>query len=128
MKAVLVLGSNHGDRMGNIKKAIEYVGNVSTVVELSEIYESPDCLGSGKKYLNAVLVIETAMEENALNCKFKMYEERNGRNEMMRNIGEVPIDIDIVIVGEAVRRPKDFNSAYFKKGFERLTPFGTVSR
>lgn len=120
MKAVLVLGSNCGDRRGFILRAGEMVSASCTVLGASDIYESPDCLGSGRRYLNMVLEVESPLPEESLNSLFKSFECACGRSQMARERGEVPVDIDIVLWGGFIRRPSDFRAAYFRRGYENM--------
>ena len=120
MRGYLVAGTNYGDRRANLLAAISYVGSICNITGQSEIYESPDFLGSGSPYCNVVLEIETPKCETELEVMFKDYEFRAGRTSQRRERGEVPVDIDIVIWDDRIRRPLDFNSAYFRKGFSQI--------
>lgn len=117
MTAILTIGSNCGDREEFLAKSLEYLGKICKIITSSSIYESPDYLGSGSKYLNSVVMIETDLEESSLNNYLKIIERECGRNDETRRRGEVPADIDIVIWNGEVRKPKDFCSTYFKRGF-----------
>lgn len=120
MRAVLAIGSNYGFRQANVSKALEWLGSHSKVIRTSGIYESPDCYGGGKKYMNSIVEIETGQEEEQLNLLFKEYEIQSGRDETRRKRGEVPVDIDIVMWGPEIRRMSDYNAQYFKKGYAAL--------
>ena len=120
MKAVLVLGSNVGDRERSILDAIEFLIGKGEIESLSTLYETPDCLGSGMKYMNAVIGFDTPLEESAFNIMLKEYETSCGRDVERRMKGEVPIDIDIVIWGREIRRPEDYRANYFQEGYRQL--------
>ena len=120
MKAVLVIGSNIGNRVENIKKAICFLENYCMIIRQSGVYESKDCLGSGKRYMNCVLELETLLNEDILSAEIKKYELSAGRTIEGKKRGEVAIDIDIVIWENTILRPSDFNSLYFKLGFTKL--------
>lgn len=120
MTGILVIGSNYGLRENALSRALDYLKLWGQISAKSDFYETPDMLGSGKIYLNAVVELQTSLEENELAVLLKEYETANGRDTEKRSRGDVPIDIDIVIWEGKVRRHKDFNAAYFKKGFNRI--------
>ena len=120
MTSVLVIGSNYGDRIHNVKKAIDFLGDRYEILNCSEIYESPDLLGTGAPYLNAVVEISISNDEDEVNRVLKKFEADSGRDAVRRSRGEVPVDIDIVIWNEEIRRQKDYESAYFLKGYEQI--------
>lgn len=120
MKAVLVIGSNMGNRVETIKKALSFLENYCVIICQSDIYENKDCLGSSKRYMNCVLELETLLNKDILSAKIKKYELSAGRTLEGKKRGEVAIDIDIVIWEDTILRPLDFNSVYFKLGFTKL--------
>lgn len=120
MRTLIAIGSNCGDRAGAVRSAIVYLNNCGTVSATSGIYESPDCIGSGCPYMNAVVELLTELDESELNLRFKALEARMGRTAECRGRGEVPLDVDIVTWGNTIRRPKDFRAAYFIYGYNRL--------
>ena len=120
MKGIIVIGSNSGEREKNIEDAIIFIGKLSSITKMSPVYESPDCLGSGKKYLNAVIMIDTHLSEQSLNGMFKDYERKAGRSEEKNMLGDVPIDIDVVVWNNDIRRAKDFNAKYFIIGYQNM--------
>lgn len=122
MKALVVVGSNCGDREDRVASAISFLRLHGNITAQSGIYESEDCLGTGRKYMNAVLELESALDEEEINSRCKEYERNCGRDQECRKRGEVPVDIDVVVYGEEVRRLMDYNSAYFKKGLDLLQP------
>lgn len=120
MKAVLVLGCNAGRRDVALKNAIIFVASLGVILKCSDIYETPDCLGIGKQYLNMVIELETALDESSLNLRLKNYEIACGRDRDMRERGEVPMDIDLVIWEGEVRRSSDFGASYFRRGYDHM--------
>lgn len=120
MKGIIVIGSNFGDRVLNIHEALSFIKTKCLIVNSSNIYETPDILGVGCPYMNIVIEIETDWEENILNECFKSFEMKAGRNDLRRRRGEVPIDIDIVIWGDVIRRNKDFQAKYFLLGYNQF--------
>lgn len=122
MRAVLVIGSNTGKRAETIRKAIDFLNRHIKMLETSDIYETPDCLGNGKKYLNQVIKIETDNCYDDLNRLLKKFEIECGRDPESRRLGDVPIDIDIVVWEGEVKRKTDYNATYFQKGYNTMRP------
>lgn len=120
VKAVIAVGSNYGERRYNILRAITFLENCCRVIRKSDIYETPDCLGTGMPYLNSVIEILTDRNEEELNSSFKLLECKSGRDSIRRKRGEVPLDIDIVVWDGAIRRPSDYKAAYFRIGYHQL--------
>lgn len=120
MKAILVLGSNSGCREKNITAAVKLLETCCIINKSSDIYESPDKNGMNKNYLNMVLEAETCLSENDLNKLLKSFEVKCGRTETCRKRGDVPIDMDIVLWEDEIKRPADYKAQYFKIGYEAL--------
>lgn len=118
---ILVLGSNTADRERAIESALEFLRGEGEMAEHSSIYESPDMLGKGNRYLNSVTRLRTYRDMTRLHSSIKDYEHRCGRTSSMKERGEVPIDIDIVVWNGKVVRQSDFNASYFKKGFKEIS-------
>ena len=118
--AVLVMGSNFGEREAILQSSLSRMADFCSVVRRSEIYESNDCLGKGRKYLNIVLQIATLSDEPEIIRRLKLLECEFGRTLESRERGEVPLDIDIVIWNGEIRRPVDFKSAYFICGYKKM--------
>lgn len=131
MKAVLVIGSNcpgapvsgqekEDGRSRNIRSAMEALERMGYITRVSPVYETPDCLGSGHRYMNAVICLETPYSEGILTGMLKQLETDMGRDEECRRAGLVPLDIDIVIFDDEIRRPADYSAAYFQTGYKNL--------
>ena len=121
-KAIISLGSNCGDKIANVKSALEWLSE-SNAVELiasSGIYETPEIHGRAITYMNAVAVISFDLNTDEINSEFKKYEVSFGRTEACRKSGLVPIDIDIVLLNSEVIRPQDYNSQFFTIGFNEI--------
>lgn len=120
MKALLSIGSNVGNRKENIEAALRFLTLHASEINYSPVYESPDCRGSHKRYLNAVVDMETEVDAERLNREIKRFEIERGRDEQARERKEVPVDIDIVMWDGNIKRMEDYRSAYFQKGLEFL--------
>jgi len=96
--AYLGLGSNVGDRRGNLLAAAEALGalRMSSVYETApqgEVLDQPD-------FLNAVVEIETDLSPEELLAHCKRIESELGRQAGGVRHGPRPIDIDILLLGE----------------------------
>jgi len=96
--AYLGLGSNVGDRRGNLAAAAEALGarRISSFYETApqgEVLDQPD-------FLNAVVEIETELGPEDLLKQCKAIESELGRRAGGVRHGPRPIDIDILLLGD----------------------------
>ncbi len=120
-KITLSLGSNFGDRTAFVTAALHWLQQVISVSKSSSIYETPELHGKGAPYMNAVVTGETDKTFIQLNNEIKNYEYSCGRNAETRNLGIVPIDIDIVIWNDDILRPADFSHSFFRIGYRECS-------
>jgi len=98
----LGLGSNLGDRQGNLKRALEALTGKVKVVKVSSIYETePVGFLYQPRFLNAVCKVETGMEPLELLGFVKNIERELGRRQSFRDAPR-EIDIDILLYGDVV--------------------------
>ena len=98
----LGLGSNLGDRMGNLRLAVERLSEKVTVKGLSSAYETaPVGYEEQPAFLNAALSGTTELEPLGLLEYVKRIEDDLGRRPSFRNAPR-PIDIDILFYGDRV--------------------------
>ena len=103
MKRVyLSLGSNIGDREGNLRKAVERLAAQEIrVLHTSRIYETePVDYKEQAWFLNQVVEAETALFPMQLLTRIGRVERELGRRRTVRN-GPRTIDIDILFYGAA---------------------------
>ncbi|KAJ3319985.1 trifunctional dihydropteroate synthetase [Boothiomyces sp. JEL0866] len=96
--AYLAVGSNLGDRHGNIQRAISELRSRNIKVkDTSFLYETaPMYVEDQPKFLNAALLVETKLNPEELLIQLKDIERKLGRDfEAVRN-GPRPIDLDIL--------------------------------
>lgn len=118
--AVLSLGSNCGDRIYNVRKALDWIGSITEECNMSPIYETPEIHGIGNPYMNAVCKCKTDITLPTIIELTKRYELENGRDEECRKRGDVPIDIDVVVWDENTIRPQDYARSFFKIGYRMI--------
>ena len=101
-RVFLGLGSNVGDRLQYLSKAVEQLSLAGTVVRASSVYET-DAVGMGdaRAFYNMSVEVETSLSPEDFLKKVKMIE---------RNVGRTPgthmkpreIDIDVLLYGDTV--------------------------
>jgi len=104
-KIYLGLGSNIGDRLTNLKFAIDEIGKSDRcrVLKSSAVYETTP-FGDVKQdnFYNAVIEIETALGFFDLYHFIKSIERKAGREEAKEKWGPRELDIDIIFYNEFI--------------------------
>ncbi|MBC5821234.1 MAG: GTP cyclohydrolase I FolE2 [Candidatus Eremiobacteraeota bacterium] len=96
----LGLGSNLGDRQGNIVQALQKLRASLAIEAVSAYYEAPPALGAqGPAYLNVAVRARTALEPVALEAFLRDAELAVGR-QSTQPLAARPIDIDILLIDE----------------------------
>ena len=106
-RAVIALGSNLGDRAGHLHRAVEVLKRlpgtrvlaVSAFIETAPVDVPPAY--QDLSFLNGALILETALEPEALLDELNRLEAEAGRVRAERN-GPRPLDLDIILY-EGVR-------------------------
>jgi 2-amino-4-hydroxy-6-hydroxymethyldihydropteridine diphosphokinase len=106
-RVFLSLGSNVGERAGNIRAALEALRERGVrVVRESALYETePVEMRAQEWFLNSVAEVETADEPEALMAKLLVIERGMGRvRDAAQTAEKLPrsIDLDILLYGERV--------------------------
>ena len=117
---VLSLGSNNPDRERQMQSAISWLGSQLLDVRVSAIHETSPDNGIGAPYLNAVAMASTDMDIDQVTALVKHWETQCGRTPESKIIGEIPIDIDIVMWDGHVVRAREFDRPYFRIGYSEL--------
>jgi 2-amino-4-hydroxy-6-hydroxymethyldihydropteridine diphosphokinase len=100
--AYLGLGANLGDRLGNLQRAVDLLGQQPgvTVVRSSRVYETEPVGGPPQPpFLNAALEISTELSPHELLSACGGIENEMGRVRVV-HWGPRPIDIDILTYDE----------------------------
>jgi 2-amino-4-hydroxy-6-hydroxymethyldihydropteridine diphosphokinase len=93
----LGLGSNLGDRLENIRRAVAELQRSFGVVAQSSVYETePEGFSSGHRFYNAAVHIRTALSPPELLRFLKSLERRLGRTPST-HMKDREIDIDILL-------------------------------
>jgi 2-amino-4-hydroxy-6-hydroxymethyldihydropteridine diphosphokinase len=100
----LGLGSNLGDRMENLRLAVQRLSRRMTVARVSSVYETEPVGFEGQPlFLNAVVAANDGPGPFELLALAKQIEGDLGRRPGFRD-GPRPIDIDILVYGEMAIR------------------------
>jgi 2-amino-4-hydroxy-6-hydroxymethyldihydropteridine diphosphokinase len=101
-RAFLGLGSNLGDRLANLQRAVDLLASTEgvRVTASSRVYETEPVGGpSQPEYLNAVVEVETELGPRELLDACLAVEEELGRVRRER-WGPRTIDVDVLMYGE----------------------------
>lgn len=106
MVAYLGLGSNVGDRLAQLRAAVDLLESSDDlrVVSRSSVYET-DPVGEvleQRDFYNAVVLVETELGAHALLDVCKRIERALGRKPGRPRHGPRPIDVDLLIAGDLV--------------------------
>lgn len=111
----LGIGSNIANAESMIEQACKALAEKGCDIKAtSDIYEV------SAPYSNLVAIIDSELTYDQLNALTKDIETDMGRNPGMKSLGIVPIDIDVVIHDNTVKRERDYNAEYFAKGYRQL--------
>lgn len=103
-RVVLALGSNQGDRLGNLQGAVDALADTPglEVVAVSRVYETDPVGGPAQEdFLNAVVVAETVLPPRVLLDRALSVEQAFGRVRDVR-WGPRTLDVDLVALGDVV--------------------------
>ncbi|KZT60019.1 Dihydropteroate synthase [Calocera cornea HHB12733] len=122
-RAVIALGSNLGDRVTNIERALKQLEAVEVrVVDTSFMYETAAMYVEDQpNFLNAACVIETDLEAGPLLQLLKKVEETIGRTKTFTN-GPRVVDLDIIFFDNLNTRILASDNS----GFELIIPHPRV--
>jgi 2-amino-4-hydroxy-6-hydroxymethyldihydropteridine diphosphokinase len=101
-KVVYSLGSNLGDRLGNLQGAVDALRDTPDVivVDVSPVYETTAVGGPADSpdFLNLVVVAETTLEPRTLLERAQAIEDAYGR-ERTGHWAPRTLDVDLIVVG-----------------------------
>ncbi len=132
-KVVYSVGSNLGDRLGNLQGAVDAISDTPDVivVDVSSVYET-DPVGMGEDsgaFLNLVIVAETTLEPRTLLERAQAIEDAFGRERTGNDRWEPrTLDVDLIMVGNTVAEKEDLTLPHplaHQRGFV-LVPWAEV--
>jgi 2-amino-4-hydroxy-6-hydroxymethyldihydropteridine diphosphokinase len=100
VRSFLGLGSNMGDRQGQLRTAVE---SLPDVVAVSPVYETEPVGGppGQDRFLNVVVELDSELTPRELLEVAHRLEERAGRVRTVRD-GPRTLDVDVLLVGDLV--------------------------
>lgn len=108
-RCVLAIGSNLGDRMGSLQGAVNSLADTPEVwlTAVSPVYETDpvDAPEDSKKFLNAVILIDTTLSARTLLDRALAIEDAFGRERSGARGEPRTLDVDLIVVGD--RRAND---------------------
>jgi len=102
MLAYLALGSNLGDRVAHLQRAVDALAGVNgiRVTAVSRVYETAPVGGPPQDaYLNAAVAIETDLDAHELLARAQAIEALAARVRVER-WGPRTLDVDVLLVGD----------------------------
>lgn len=120
VKVVIGIGANCGDRENSVRKALEWLKTILIQVKCSEIYETPCVNQTGRPYMNAVVSGVFQSTGIDLEDMLKDKERLMGRTAECKEKGDVPVDLDIVMLDGEIVRPWDYRQKFFRIGFSQI--------
>ena len=98
----LGLGSNLGDRRGNLDRAFQLLRGLSSELNVSSLYEtSPEGFTGQPAFVNAACQIWTRLSPFELLAELKTIQAQVGSRRVFAN-GPRALDIDILLFGQTV--------------------------
>jgi 2-amino-4-hydroxy-6-hydroxymethyldihydropteridine diphosphokinase len=99
-RVAIALGSNLGERLSHLCRAVESLGALGEVVATSSVYESEPVGGPAQgPYLNAVAIIDTDLEPLRLLDEVLRIEQEAGRQRTVK-WGPRTLDLDVLLYGD----------------------------
>jgi 2-amino-4-hydroxy-6-hydroxymethyldihydropteridine diphosphokinase len=102
LDAYVGLGSNLGDRVVNIARAVDALADMpaSHLKKVSHVYETEPLTAGQPDYVNAVAVVATELDAPQLLDLFKEIEQEGGRNMDAPSNAPRVIDVDLLLLGD----------------------------
>lgn len=98
---VIGLGANLGDRLGTLRSALNALGQCGSICAVSDVYETAPIGPPQPEFLNAAVLLETAIEPRALLDQLLAIERAHGR-ERVERWGPRTLDLDLLCCGDLV--------------------------
>lgn len=101
-RVFIALGSNVGDRLGNLRAAFDLLSVHLSDLQASPVYETePVGYAEQESFLNAVVTGKTDLSPHALLSQTQAIEERLGRERLFPNAPRT-IDLDILFYDDLI--------------------------
>lgn len=98
----ILLGSNEGDKLLHLRRALEAIKNLGQLQKVSSIYQTAAWgLEEQDSFLNQVIELHTLLSPESLLTSLLDIEEKMGRKRRAKWASRL-IDIDILYIGQGV--------------------------
>ncbi len=99
MRTAIGLGSNVGDRLGQLRSAVAAIGErLGPIIDVSSLYESAPVGGPAQEsFLNAVVVVDTTLEPAGILSELYRIEREHQRTRDV-HWGPRTLDLDIIAI------------------------------
>ena len=131
MQACIGLGANLGDPRAALAAAIDALAALpeSWLAAVSSTWRSAPIDSSGPDYLNAVALLDTRLEPQALLAELQRIEREHGRERPYRNAPRT-LDLDLLLYGDrridtpdlSVPHPRLHERAFVLRPLAELAP------
>jgi len=99
VRAIVALGSNLGDRTGNLQAGLVALAEIGPLIPSPLVLETPDESGIGPDYLNTVALLESRHEEPMALLEVLLgIESRLGRDRRAGRNAPRTLDLDLIAV------------------------------
>ena len=116
------VGSNLGDRQGNILQALQRIRAFARVDAVSAYYEMAAIGSQGPAFLNVAAKVESELAPEPFEAALRAAEVALGR-QRAQHLAARPIDVDILFYGDIVR---DFGKFAVPHPYLATRPFNVV--
>lgn len=120
MKVLLSLASNRFQKSNLAKARVCLSKVISQVSYTSELWTEPMSSKRHELYLNQLAVGQTDLPLDELNQRLKAIETNLGRTAQKRQLGIVPIDIDILQYKDQRLHERDWQRPYVTRLLDEL--------
>lgn len=116
MDYYLSLGSNIGNRISFLKKALGFLSETGNIKKISPVYETSPfgVIGDQNKYLNMAVTLHSETEPMEMLEKIKNIESKMGRNLIESHLKPRKIDIDILFCDDIIIKTKKLSVPHRK--------------
>jgi len=104
-RAFIGIGSNQGDRLQNISRAVQFLGATSglRVIQLATIHETAPVGGPPQGlYLNTVVELQTELPPHELLAALQRIEWLLGRRPSTERWAPRPMDLDLLLYDDRI--------------------------
>lgn len=137
-KVVYSVGSNMGDRLGNLQGAVDALRDTPDVivVDVSSVYATEAVGGpaDNPEFLNLIVVAETTLEPRTLLERALAIEDAFGRIRNTQQWGPRTLDVDLIVVGSSqidqpdlkIPHPRAHERSFVLVPWQEIDPAGEV--